>query len=226
MTRFYLSNLSQIWPIARQEPLLDDAYPGWREQAVYRDILSLRGLAKGERLAERDDFLLRKAGRTDDGGEVVVATLLAIARTQADLTSVLVRIAGRHEKLRSIAEDMLIDPVEQDLEELRRVFHNATRRVSARGVPGGKASGIKRAADADAKIERIRPFWGLAEPTTAALCKQHDIARVTIEARLGKRRPAQRAYAEDIRRQMHALKVAEANSRRKKHEPESDTCAE
>ncbi len=66
---------------------------------------------------------------------------------------------------------------------------------------------------------------GMAEPITPALRKKYDIARVTIEARLGKRRPAQRAYAEDIRRQMHALKVAEAN-RRRKHEPENDTCAE
>jgi hypothetical protein len=142
--------------------------------------------------------------------------LLAIARTQTDLTSVLVRLAARREKLRAIAEDMLIDPGAPDVEELKRAFHNAARRFSVKGVPGGKASALKRAAEVDAKVELIRPFWGLLEPSTAALCKQHDVARASVQARLGRRRDAQREYAEDLRMQLHALKVAEVNRSRRK----------
>lgn len=188
--------------------------------AIYRDELSKRAIQRRASLAQRDEFLLRATTRTASGGQVIVAALPVLAWTPTDLISVLVRLAGRHETLRSIAEDVTIDPATPNLEELKRIFNSAARRFSAKGVPGGKASGIKRAADADAKIERIKPFWGLAEPTTAALCKEHGISRPTIEARLGPRRAAQREYADDIRRRMLALKVAESNRKRRKNDVE------
>jgi hypothetical protein len=223
MARFYLSNIRDAWPISRQEELLDRAMPGWRDAGVYRDILSKRAIERSAKLVQRDDFLLRETGRTGSGGEVVVAALPVLARTPSDLTSVLVRLAGRHETLRSIAEEMVVDPGSTDLDELKRTFNNAARRFSALGVPGGIASGQKRSAEALAKIELIKPFWPLLEPSTNELCKRYGVSRPTVIFQLGPRRPAQLAYQDDLRRQMAALKVAEANRKRRKHGKESDT---
>lgn len=219
MTRIYLSNIKDEWPIGRQEELLDHRLPDWRSMAAYYDVLPKSGIKTG-RLVQRDDFLLRKTGRTTSGGDVVVAALPVLARTPTDLTAVLVRLAARHETLRSLAEDVLVDPTSEDLDDIRAAFTGAARRFSAKGVPGGVASGIKRSAEAQAKVELIRPFWPLLEPTTNELCETFDISRPTVESYLGPRKEAQREYQRELHRQMHAMKVAEANRRRKKRDAE------
>ena len=190
--------------------------------AVYRDVLSKRGVEQGGKLVQRDDFLLRQTGRTTGGGVLIVAAIPVLARTPTDLTAVAMRLAARHETLRALAEEISIDPATDDIEELKKTFNNAARRFSAAGVPGGVASGKKRSEEAQAKIGLIKPFWGLLEPSTNELCRKYGVSRPTVLLHLGPRRAAQKIYQDELKRQVAALKVAEANRRRRKHGKGSD----
>jgi hypothetical protein len=183
---------------------------------TYRDRLSSAALKRGDKLTQRDDFLLRSTSRATPSGDVIVAALPVLARTPTDLTSVLMRLAARKEKLRSLAERVTVDPATADMDELKKAFQNAARRFSALGVPGGVASGRKRSADAEAKIKLVEPFWRLLEPTTTELCKTYGVSRPTLILKLGPRKRVQREYQAELREQLAALKIAEANRRRRR----------
>ena len=214
MTRVYLSNLRSAWPIARQEEVLDRDVPGWRAMAIYQDVLPQKRIEDAP-LVQRDEFLLRASTR-QSGGTLIVAALPVLSRTPTDLMAVMMRLAARRETLRSLAEGHEADPAKDDLDALKAAFLGASRRFSELGVPGGVASGKKRSEEASAKIDLIRPFWGLLEPTTAELCRQFGVSRPTVLNALGSRRKAQRIYAEDLRKQLVALNLAERNRSRRK----------
>lgn len=223
MTRVYLSNIREAWPIKRQEDVLDRAVPGWREMSVYRDELTKRAITRGAPLVQRDEYLLKQTGRQAGGGVLIVASLPPLARTPTDLAGVMMRLAARRETLRSIAEDVVMDPAIDDMEALKSAFQAASRRFSALGVSGGKASGEKAHARAMEAIERVKPFWGLLEPSTDELSKRFRVSRPTLVLYLGPRRAAQKEYQDDLRRQIAAQQVAEANRRRRKRGKEDDT---
>ena len=65
-------------------------------------------------------------------------------------------------------------------------------------------------AEAQAKIERIRPYWGLpsADYPTKALCQKEGISRPTVILYLGSRRDAQR-------RHQASQKIADSNRKRR-----------
>lgn len=210
MARIYLSNIRADWPIARQEGLLDDEIPEWRNGSVYRDVLSRAELKKHATLMQRDSFLLRQGSRYGSTETVIVASLTVLARTPTDLMAVLMRLAARHERLRAIAEKQEIDPAATDLDAIKAAFGGALRRFSGVGVTGGQASGKKRMAAAQAKLEQIRPFWPLpsTDYPTKMLCKDYGVSRPTVILYLGSRRAAQL-------RHVASLKTAENNRRRK-----------
>lgn len=217
MKRIYLSNIRPHWPIPRQEDLLDEAVPDWRSGAIYRDILSRLGVKQERALPERDGVLLRDTARGSEGQQLIVASLSVLAWTPTDLLGVLMRLAARHDRLHAVAEKLEIDPANPDIAVVRAAFSAAVRRFSGAGVSGGEASGRRRMAEAQAKIERIRPFWPLssADYPTAMLCKREGVSRPTVIQYLGSRRDAQ------LRHQA-GQKIAESNRRRKRRGPEKN----
>jgi hypothetical protein len=211
MTRTYLSNIRPDWPTARQEELLDRAIPEWRSGAVYRDILPRAGLKSRRSLKERDTNLLRAHGRVNVDEIIWVASLTVLAWNTTDLMAVLMRVAARHEQLQAIAENLLINPANADLDGLKTAFRSALRRFSPAGVPGGEASGKRRSEIAQASVEKMRPYWALpsADYPTTKLCKEFGVSRPTAFLYLGKRKDAQKQHEA-------GLKVAESNRKRKK----------
>lgn len=207
--RVYLSNIRSQWPVDRQEKLLDEGAPGWREASIYRDVLSRAAIRRQAALPERDGTLLRSTRRVC-ADDVYVASLSVIAWTPTDLIAVLMRLAARHERLVALAEDVTVEPANADVDAVRQAFASAVRRFSRHGVTGGEASGARRSADAKAKIEAMRPYWPMPseEYPTAALCRQYGISRPTAILYLGSRKEAQRA-------RLASLETAERNRRRK-----------
>lgn len=212
MFRVYFSNIRSQWPIDRQERALTEAVPGWRDHPSYTDILSEASKRRQRPLPERDTNLLRRVGRmAPDGTTVLVAALPVIAWTPGDFMAVLIKLAGRHELLRSVAENMVIDPMAADMEELRKVFQQAARRFSYKGVTGGEASGQIRHATAMEKIKRIEPYWPLSDSQYSInwICREFKISRPTLLKHMPDRATAQQRYKSGLR-------TAESNSKRRK----------
>lgn len=212
MLRVYFSNIRSQWPIERQELALTEAAPDWRKHPSYTDILSEASKRRQRPLPERDEHLLRRVGRAEpDGTTVLVAALPVIAWTPLDFMAVLTKLAGRHEPLWTVAEDMVIDPVEANMGELREVFQRAARRFSYKGVTGGEASGQIRHATAMEKIKRIEPYWPLSDSQYSInwICREFKISRPTLLKHMPDRATAQRRHES-------GLKTAEANRKRRK----------
>lgn len=96
--------------------------------------------------------------------------------------------------------------------DLRLVYAHLERLASEKAI-----------AIAHAALREIRTLGGdVGKLADRAL---RDMSKPMIEGRLGPRRAAQKAYAEDLRRQVHALKVAEANRGRRKYVSEGNTDA-
>lgn len=213
--RVYLSNIRTQWPIARQEEVLDAAIPEWRQESIYRDQLSRAAIKRQDRLKQRDEFLLRPSSRSTGGDRVYVASLGVIAWTPTDLIAVLMRLAARLETLYAVAEELIVDPTKDDLDALKATFTLAARRFAGAGISGGESSGRRRSEAAQAKIERIKPYWPLPseEYPTSMLCKREGVSRPTVIQYLGSRKAAQ------LRHQA-AQKIAASNRRRKQRGPE------
>lgn len=212
MPRVYLSNIRTQWPISRQEETLDAAFPEWRTWSVYKDQLSRTAIKRRDKLRDRDDYLLRERGQVGNGDRVYVASMGVIAWTPTDLMAVLMRLAARMETLYAVSEEMIVDPTKDDLDKLKATFTLAAKRFSGVGLTGGESSGRIRSAAAQAKIERIKPYWPLpsADYPTKMLCERENVSRPTVIQYLGSRKAAQ------LRHQA-AQKIADSNRRRKRH---------
>jgi hypothetical protein len=96
-------------------------------------------------------------------------------------------------------------------DELQEIFRKAARRFSYKGITGGEASGQIRHAHILAQVEKARPFWPSRDPqySTNKLAKMFGISRPSLTRNLPDRDEARQKHE-------HAIKVAEANRRRRK----------
>ena len=150
-------------------------------------------------------------------GHVVISGGLTVRHaacsTPPDFMAVLIKLAGRHEVLQTVAEGMVIDPVNANMDELQEVFRRAARRFSYKGVTGGEASGQIRHARVMEAIEKARPFWPSRDLqySTNKLAKMFGVSRPSLINNLPDREGARKKHE-------HAIKVAEANRKRRKND--------
>jgi hypothetical protein len=96
--RAYLSNLSKLWPLERQEALHAERTPGWPDDVtVYRDKLGPT-LLKAHAPSSLADWanLLRPTSRRPNGETIYLASLAVLAWESEDFMGALAAAAKRH----------------------------------------------------------------------------------------------------------------------------------
>ena len=206
--RAYLSNLSPLWPAARQEALLREAFPAWpKGVTVFRDDIDARDRRghSTELLVKRSE-MLRGTTRKGHTERITLASLAVLAWSAEDMLECLTLALSRGAIVRVLDAGIEIPPT-PDAAVLHRAAQ-AFRRARARGVvmergkAGGMASATQRVAEAKAKAELIRAEWALPSedyPTLDLLTKA-GISRNTARLYLGKRDVAQRNHQASLKR--------------------------
>lgn len=192
--KVYFSNLSVLWPLARQEQALAPLLPG---AMVYRDILSSKDRQARARssLVDRDSKLLRRLGSKAKGEIIAFASLACVDWTLAGVTSAIAAAHARGATVRVMEPPMEIpvDATSETWEAVGKAFEWARQREKAEraGMVGAKVSGRKRVAAAKAKLELIRDRWIYGDPSehpANALLAEASVTRNTAIKHLGKRR--------------------------------------
>ena len=224
--RAYLSNLSPLWPAARQEALLLEAFPAWpKGVTVFRDDIDARDRRghSTELLVKRSE-MLRGTTRKGHTERITLASLAVLAWSAEDMLECLTLALSRGATVRVLDVGLSIPPTPDAviLHEAAKAFRTSRTRgvVMDRGKAGGMASAAQRIAEAKAKAETIRAEWALPSddyPTLDLLAKA-GISRNTARLYLGKRDVAQREHQAALkRRETNATKKA---ARAAKEKPE------
>lgn len=200
--RVYLSNLSPLWKWLKQEKLLDERVPDWRDGCVvFRDDLdsAQRQAHQTDVLVGRFNALFRTTTRKRPE-KLYVASLAVLAWTAEDMLACLTAAAARMATIHVLDVDLIIGP-DADAALLHKAvnaFSEARKRSTAyrTGEAGGRISGGQRAEAAKAAAERIRERWGMPSDQypTLALLEEAGISRNTAKLYLGKREDAQREW--------------------------------
>lgn len=202
MSRIYLSDIHAEWPFARQEAELDAKLPGWRDGAVYRDVVKRMGRKHKAVSALTDRAVMLQPTRRRTGETVTVAALPVLAWTARDMLDVLAALAARRATLASLNCGTTVPPdaTPAQIQAAIEAFERAYRRKGDAHKSGGQVSGERRAAAAKAACEAMRPYWGLpsAEYPTKDLLARHGVSRPTAIAYLGPRLEAQRAHEKSL----------------------------
>jgi hypothetical protein len=206
--RAYLSNISRLWSINKQEALLRVAFPGWPNGVtVFRDDLQERDRRGRHPVAlEARSAMLRSSTRRVEAERITVASLAVLAWTAEDMMECLTLALARGAAVRVLDADLLIAPSE-DAAVLHRAavaFREAREKQIAveRGHAGGRISADKKAAEARAKVETIRARWALpsADYPTSVLLAEAGISRNTAIHYLEKRSVVQALHQSALKR--------------------------
>ena len=200
----YISNISPLWPIDRQEALLIGADPGGRR---FVDILTAfdRQAHQADRLLQRA-AMLRPSRRR--GGNIFVASLAVLDWSAVGLMECLGLAMVRGISVHVLDAALVIQPGGGPV-----ILHAAALAFAAsrkrdaeilRGQAGGAISAAKRVDAARAKAETIREHWAMpsAEHPTLALLERAGISRNTAKIYLGPRADAQRKHDAEIKRRL------------------------
>ena len=200
----YLSNISPLWPMARQEKQIAGVDPGGRR---FVDILTA-----ADRQAHLTDRLLQRAAMLRptkrQGGDIVVASLAVLDWTAAGLMEVLALAMARGMSVRVLDAAIVILPGggPEILHAAAIAFATSRKRDAeiVRGMAGGAISAARRMDAARAKAETIRAEWAMpsAEYPTLALLERAGISRNTAKLYLGPRADAQRKRAAETKRRL------------------------
>lgn len=183
------------WPVAKQEAALGDALD---RQQLYQDMLTDERAKRPNRispewLTERAR-LLRPSSRKGD--QIHVATLLALAVSEADLVSVLAAATGRSSII--FAHDSRKDfPPGGDATDVARAIDDWQKAKEAARTEPGRLEGVRVAAEKKRArtlkaVKVARPLWRDTKPnrlTTAQIAEQAGVSEKTLYSELG-RRPA------------------------------------
>lgn len=208
----YLSNISPLWPLERQEKALATALPGWPNGVrVFRDVLDVRA-----RRGHHPDSLVQRAAMlrpstrnasTEASTETITLPSLApLAWTMDDAMRALSLAASRGATVRVLDADLTITRSSGADVMHRAAEAFAAARKADRARTGGKVSGENRAAKAKAKAELLSYEWGLPSSLyhTDALCGWVGISLNTAKQYLGPRPAAQRKHLTAIKRRKTA----------------------
>lgn len=204
--KVYLSNISPLWPLGRQEKVLAPLVPGWPDVPTYCDTLSanVRKAHNAGSLLQRASMLRPTARRPGDE-TVYVASLACLAWGVADFSNVLAAMSDRDTSLVVIDTNTTIPPDAgaRVLAAAVKAFVAAKRSVTGGGpIVGALASAAMRRAETNDAIRKIEGRWKL--PTkdypTWQLLTEAQLSRNTVVDRLGKRPDAQRRYQAGLKR--------------------------
>jgi len=195
LSKCYVRNGVWAWPVERQQKALGDA---WDRSAAFEDVLradvaKAPGRVRPEALVERAE-MLRPSGRRKD--EIHVATLLAIAVSEADLVSVLAAASARNAAIVAHDSGLRIEPSAGAADMAKAIADWQRAKELARTEPG-RLEGVRVAAEKKRnrtmKLTKIaRPLWRSTKPdrpTTSEIEAQVGLSAKTLYAELG-RRPA------------------------------------
>lgn len=213
MSRVYLSNIHAGWPFARQEAKLDEAVPGWRDGAVYRDTIKSRSARENRvagALVQRAD--LTRATRRRGGTTVHVAALPPLGFAVGDFLEVVAALSRRGDTLVSLdcGTTVAPDATPSQVHAAAEAFERAWRRKGDAGKSGGQVSGERRQEAAQAACKLIEERWKLPSDRypTKALLAEAGVSRPTAIFYLRPRREVQWEYEK-------GQKTAERNRSRK-----------
>ena len=201
--KVYLSNISPLWPIERQEAALCDVLTG---ATVFREILPTR-----DRRAHRPAALIKRnemlrVTRRPAGETIYLASLAVLAWSADDLAQCLAAAMARNATVVALDIGLTIPPMPgaEVLHQAILAFAESRRKSDAirDGKAGAAVSASVRSAKADAAIERIKARWPLPSDawSTADLVAEAGVSRNTVQARLGTRPAAQKKHLAAIMR--------------------------
>lgn len=207
-TRAYLSNISPVWPLARQEALFDERLPGWRKLSVFRDELgSIERIAHRSATLRNRESLLRVNERLTRY-TVVVASLPCFGWKGYDFRNAFEAFTACNASL--LALDVGQTFGHEDLSAALKAFGAGLARAKsantpARGSGGSAAAAVMRKAATDVGVERIRHLWPLPAdewPTYILRLIASDTdepkAYNTLVDRLGGREQIQAQHAREV----------------------------
>jgi len=166
VARCYIRNGVWGWPPEEQEKRLIEAKKISNPDFVYRDILPAvkakkPSFVKPEWLEVRNEHLLRRTNPRPE--EIAVATLLALAPSEADLSATL-ELAWKR-KATVVAVDSGISlPPDAGVAGVNAAIRDWQRAKAAARTKPGRALGWQAAAakkrdDTDRKLPLARPLW-------------------------------------------------------------------
>lgn len=200
MSRCYIRNGVWAWSIERQEGTLGDLLD---RDALYQDVLSEERAKRPSRvnpewLTERAR-MLRPSARKQD--RIYVATLLAIAVSEADLVAVLAAASERDTTI--VAVTGSVTPPGDVAAVADAVAHWRQEKEAARTEPG-RLEGVRVAAEKKRArtmkaVKIARPLWRDAKTgrlTTEQIADQVGLSAKTLYSELGRRPPVRKGRSQ------------------------------
>lgn len=195
MGRCYVRNGVWGWPIEAQEAKLKEGRV-FDPSQLYRDELTAARAKKPSHilpawLIERGDLLKpthRKTGET-----IYVATLIALAVSEADLVSVLVAASARRATIKALdsgQEFALGEPAvfQRAVEDWQRAKRNAQTAPGRR--LGNETAAARRRQKTLDRLPKAKPLWRDTKPgrmTTDQIADEVGLSIKTLYAELGRR---------------------------------------
>jgi hypothetical protein len=203
-TKFYLSNISPLWPLSRQEAVIDAAYPGKRDDGnTWRDWLTPRARRTHlDEILDQRGYLVRPSTRKG-GDNIVIASAAVLAWKTDALVGFLSAAAAKGSTIHIIDAKLTINPKSGPsvFEKVIAAFKKAKIRKTS--LPSGRAGGSRsaelRSAEAEASCDTIKAPWSIPrgykdyEPDHKLL-KRAGVSRNTAKKYLGHRGKAQRIF--------------------------------
>lgn len=199
----YLSNLSPVWPIKRQEAILDGL-----EGAEYRDEIP-SDERRGFRIngLQNRAMMLRKSSRQTDQ-IIQVASVAAFARNAEDLMMALAQAAEVNATVRDISAKIDIKPSARakDLKEVAKLFAESRKRAAevVRGSTGGKKSAELRSAQSKSIALKYEKDWVEYKKTNRQISDESGLSVNTLKLYLGRRVEARARHFAMLKRKNNA----------------------
>lgn len=203
ISKAYISNLSPVWPVERQEEVLADI-----QATRYVDELQ-PAERRGHRIAglpERGQ-MLRKTSRHAD--QIIhVASLASFARNAEDLMIAISLASEINATIRDLSADITIKPnaKAKELKRAAEVFAEGRKRAAEveRGKAGGTKSGGVRARMAKEAALKFESDWLEYDKTNKQISKESGLSVNTLKLYLGRRVEARARHQAMLKRRSNA----------------------
>lgn len=201
--KVYISNMLESWPVERQDALLA-AHLG--EYGVYREKLTKNVRRNRSVAALKERALMMDSARRHPGDTLYVASLACLLFDASDLIGFMAQAEAAKLTVIEMDTGTEFPPLPSAVEmERARGLLAASRTGPARETARGRAAELKK-ADTLRRIELVRPFWHLREPSTLALRQMaaangKPMAPGTLKHHLGSRPEVQANYEREQNRE-------------------------
>lgn len=206
----YISNLSPVWPVSRQQSVFD----AHSIEVQFQDDLGADE-RRGYRLNGLPDreTMLRPSQRVSDR-IFCVASLACFARNGDDLVAALSKAASVNATIRDLSAGLDITPnaKAKDLKHATEVFAKGRLREKelVRGQTGGRKSGGVRANAARELALKFEADWQDFKKTNQEISKESGLSVNTLKLYLGRRAEARSRYLGKLKRGTHFPRSPEA----------------